>query len=555
MRGKEQALPRHSACRVPRSGHLAAGLSPHQPMPRVCGDTPGRRTFPNRSDLPVLHMFIYLSVNNLSQFHLHLSTRMQLSTSIFLSFQSLSARQIEHLIEGSCFNTEWHTRNRPGRMSGVDLRGLDLAYPYRYPCLLVGSDSSPGNLCGVCSEFPAWLKRTDGEATETGGFCLGRLRRVLGRMSYCPLCLVVGQSIELSYGLLGGSFPAGCRLWLVPRGRAMIDVKLSGDIAQHQEVADWSSWPALWAESSKTLMKLVEKRRKAGLQLRGPDKSFQPRYLAPKVSQSKLGSRLRPRRWPNQLSPKNSNPKQLKLLDCHSYHVVQARVGTPYCALRHNLSGVFHPPHMWLNRPSGGTKKFHSNDTLQSWRFLPKPVLEAIYLTLQMGYRYLWVDLLCINLGDGVEKEKQTRQLGNVFSNAEYVFTTDIGKDTHIGLKGIYKVQKHVASHQRDRDSVVMAGAKIGEWVVRPCLSVTSTSLSSWKRGPGLTTCNDWAERPDELNWTWQSLVIQHEKVTPQEPPQGEEDLMGRRADSLGVIPPGFCNLARIAEEKRPIWR
>lgn len=435
---------------------------------------------------------------------------MQLSTSAFLSTQSpLSARQIEHLIEGACFDTERQMGNRPGRMSGVDLRGLDLAYR-QSPLHQHSSDSPLDNLCDICSEFPAWLDRADGRGSRTGGFCLGRLRRVLRQALDCKLCLVVAQSAELSYGPLEGSFPAGYTLWLVPRGRAMIDVKLSDGIAQHQEVADWSSWPAVWVKTSETHTKLSQRRQVAGLQLRDPIPNFQPRYLSPKFSQPNPPSRLRLHRWLDLLVRKEIYPKHLKLFDCRSYRVTPARSGTPYCALRHNLSGVFHPSHIWLNRPSGGAKKTTDSDIFQIWGFLPRPVAEAVGLTLEMGYRYLWVDSLCIDLGDDAEKEKQTKQVAKVFSTAEYVFTADIGKDAHAGLKGIYEVQGRGARPGDDRDGVVMAGAKIGEWVVRPCLSATPESLSSCKRGSGLT--DDQPERADGLHWTWQSLAIQHER-------------------------------------------
>ncbi|KAM0265212.1 hypothetical protein ACHAQJ_000365 [Trichoderma viride] len=64
---------------------------------------------------------------------------------------------------------------------------------------------------------------------------------------------------------------------------------------------------------------------------------------------------------------------------------------------------------------------------------MPETILDAMYLARKLGFRYLWVDQLCIVQDDDVDKENHVRHMPYIFANAYLTIAAAYG-DLYTGL-------------------------------------------------------------------------------------------------------------------------
>ncbi|KAK2042427.1 HET-domain-containing protein, partial [Colletotrichum somersetense] len=64
-------------------------------------------------------------------------------------------------------------------------------------------------------------------------------------------------------------------------------------------------------------------------------------------------------------------------------------------------------------------------------------VKDALEVTANLGYRYLWVDKYCINQRDGQELDDQIHKMDLIYNNAELTIVAAAGPDETYGLPGI----------------------------------------------------------------------------------------------------------------------
>lgn len=64
---------------------------------------------------------------------------------------------------------------------------------------------------------------------------------------------------------------------------------------------------------------------------------------------------------------------------------------------------------------------------------IPETILDAMYLARKLGFRYLWVDQLCIVQDDDVDKENHIRHMPYIFANAYLTIAAAYG-DLYTGL-------------------------------------------------------------------------------------------------------------------------
>ncbi|OAP59600.1 hypothetical protein AYL99_06898 [Fonsecaea erecta] len=121
--------------------------------------------------------------------------------------------------------------------------------------------------------------------------------------------------------------------------------------------------------------------------------------------------------------PRLASVPHFRLVECTTRRIVEQdpEVGAPppYVA----LSYVWGQPPRWQQQSL--------DDTVE-------PVIEdAIRVTLELGYEYLWVDRYCIvQTGNEAIKNTQMRNMHNVFSNADVTLVAAAGKDASTGLLG-----------------------------------------------------------------------------------------------------------------------
>ncbi|PNP50919.1 hypothetical protein THARTR1_08540 [Trichoderma harzianum] len=82
---------------------------------------------------------------------------------------------------------------------------------------------------------------------------------------------------------------------------------------------------------------------------------------------------------------------------------------------------------------------------------IPETILDAMYLARKLGFRYLWVDQLCVVQDDDVDKDNHIRHMPYIFANAYLTIAAAYG-DLYTGLLPI--------SPKRQRDSKASGSTK-----------------------------------------------------------------------------------------------
>ncbi|KAI1780913.1 heterokaryon incompatibility protein-domain-containing protein [Hypoxylon cercidicola] len=109
----------------------------------------------------------------------------------------------------------------------------------------------------------------------------------------------------------------------------------------------------------------------------------------------------------------------LRVIDCVTKNVVEAPEGSQYLALSY----------VWGDR---GHAAAITGDSFS-------PVVEdSITVTMELGFRYLWVDRHCIGQ-DEADKHHMIAQMGRIYSNAFLTIIAAAGADAQYGLPGAGK--------------------------------------------------------------------------------------------------------------------
>ncbi|KAH6868728.1 heterokaryon incompatibility protein-domain-containing protein [Alternaria rosae] len=67
----------------------------------------------------------------------------------------------------------------------------------------------------------------------------------------------------------------------------------------------------------------------------------------------------------------------------------------------------------------------------------PATISDAITVTVELGYRYLWIDQLCINQLDESHKTAQIQLMGRIYAESELVIIAAAGDSSNYGLPGV----------------------------------------------------------------------------------------------------------------------
>jgi hypothetical protein len=113
----------------------------------------------------------------------------------------------------------------------------------------------------------------------------------------------------------------------------------------------------------------------------------------------------------------------LKLIDCQTRRIVPAS-DNQYLALSYT----------WGSKLKGVGE---DNDLEILPSDLPDTIEDAITVTRNLGFQYLWVDRYCINQKNEKEASAQIRQMDLVYKNAEITIIAAAGKDPRYGLPGV----------------------------------------------------------------------------------------------------------------------
>jgi hypothetical protein len=155
----------------------------------------------------------------------------------------------------------------------------------------------------------------------------------------------------------------------------------------------------------------------------------------------------------------------LQCIDCELMKVVKLPTGSRYLSLSY----------VW-----GATSVLETGEDLSN---IPLVVRDAIRVTLQLSFRFLWVDRYCINQQDATEKHCQIANMGNIYASAALTLIAAGSPNADIGLPG-------VSSGHRNVDAVF----QLGPYSIVPVLSNPKRALGS----------SIWSTR----GWTYQEAAM-----------------------------------------------
>jgi hypothetical protein len=140
-------------------------------------------------------------------------------------------------------------------------------------------------------------------------------------------------------------------------------------------------------------------------------------------------------------------PRFLVLIDVDRQCLTQVSKPVKYIALSY----------VWGRIPDVLESTLNNFSALQNARALelepwasrmPSTVRDAIYLTKEMGERYLWVDRLCIIQDDDQHKAEQLSWMSSIYANSYFTIIAADGNDANYGLPGIRKISSPRSYHQ-----------------------------------------------------------------------------------------------------------
>jgi hypothetical protein len=121
----------------------------------------------------------------------------------------------------------------------------------------------------------------------------------------------------------------------------------------------------------------------------------------------------------------------MALIDCDSMAIVEADGSSPWIALSY----------VWGDR--------HQSSAAQDLRLgyqlpdcIPRTIEDAITVTKQLGYRFLWVDEYCIDQRNEQRRSQQIGRMDAIYRQADLTIVAAAGNDKAYGLPGVKKTKR-----------------------------------------------------------------------------------------------------------------
>ncbi|PVI02330.1 HET-domain-containing protein, partial [Periconia macrospinosa] len=119
-----------------------------------------------------------------------------------------------------------------------------------------------------------------------------------------------------------------------------------------------------------------------------------------------------------------SNPRIIEPEDTVGYYIALSyrwsAVSEQFSSTRDNISDLKRFLPLWL---------------------LPKTIQDAVVFCRELGYRYLWVDCLCIIQDDGDDWKEAVNKMASIFENSHLTISALQSKDSNAGLFHYRKYQ------------------------------------------------------------------------------------------------------------------
>jgi hypothetical protein len=143
----------------------------------------------------------------------------------------------------------------------------------------------------------------------------------------------------------------------------------------------------------------------------------------------------------------------MNLIDCEDMTIVKASREMRWLALSY----------VWgVNPQTKDHSGYRAGTRISS--DIPATIGDSIGVTLQLGYRYLWVDEYCIDQKDDNHRENQISKMDQIYRGADLTIVAAAGGDKMYGLPGFGSRKRRGAQLVYMKDVVVFSNG-IHPWV------------------------------------------------------------------------------------------
>lgn len=125
----------------------------------------------------------------------------------------------------------------------------------------------------------------------------------------------------------------------------------------------------------------------------------------------------------------SEKPINLRLIDCETRKIVDARSDVSYAALSY----------VWGSSHDSSVANVRKTSLPT---MLPRTIDDAIILVRQLGIGFIWIDRYCIDQTDVLGLPQQIKQMDLVYRNAEITIVDAAGEDPSFGLPGVTTTQR-----------------------------------------------------------------------------------------------------------------
>jgi hypothetical protein len=134
-------------------------------------------------------------------------------------------------------------------------------------------------------------------------------------------------------------------------------------------------------------------------------------------------------------------PARLKVIDCATRKIIVAPSASEFVALSY----------VWgSSAANAAVTGLKEGDPLESK--MPRVVEDAMLVTLELGFQYLWVDKYCIDQLDDKEKNHFIGRMDDIYARATLTVVDGAGSDADFGLPGVSTTPR------REQDSIIVGG-------------------------------------------------------------------------------------------------
>ena len=134
------------------------------------------------------------------------------------------------------------------------------------------------------------------------------------------------------------------------------------------------------------------------------------------------------RRVPAQAPDQDRAGRLVEIIDTENVRLVEGSAQcTPYVALSYRWGGL---DAIWQTT----TKNLNSRRDIFSVKDLPKTLSDAVKVTRGLGFKWIWIDSLCIVQDDKDDWAKEAVKMASLYQNAIVTISADSSQDAKAGL-------------------------------------------------------------------------------------------------------------------------